>query len=723
MLSSRRVLVATILSMISSAAIVAQVDRAEAIDSPQRVIVLGLDGLDHALVTRWIEEGALPEFAEIAKRGVFRPLTPSLPATSPVSWASLLTGTNPGQTNLFCFVRRVFEPGSGRINAALAGVKSESKPAAEWWAGDSRLRPEIESYYGTAAAAPEAVLTGTLSEMVGRTFLRDAFDAGRSVVGLRVPDAFPISREWKPSDIGDRARILSGLFTPDIAGGPGAWFIVSNDEWMPLRPTFTTTGGTKIHAVEAPGSYAASVSVLRDRELEAALRERGIQGGEFWEKARHPGTQLALEIVTHPATQSVSVRLSGTETRMKLGEWSPRIPVSFTLANGRVRRGLVEFCLSGFEILEDGSAKFTLYIPPIAIDPSDVDPLASFSHPRGYASELATAIGPFRTLGWASPTNAMKDDEIPRSVFEAGIERAFEEDRKLLEHELARNRFDLLFATFHAADHAGHLTHDESDSHALAEDRFLRATYQRLDALVGSVRQRIDEGEFGANCALVVVSDHGMAKFEREVDLNRWLMAKGYLVVRGYEETQAAPTFLAPSDGYDWSRTRAYAMGLGKIFLNLKGREPDGIVLPEQREALARQIIGELETWRDEAHGNARVVRRAYFAPDVYSGPFTDSDGDIVIGFEPPYRVSWYTTLMGVGEDSGELHPNSEAWDGDHASVDPSAVLGTCFLYRKAGKFEVAPEGSLDIRSIAPTVLDLLGVPASPAHEAKSILR
>lgn len=368
--------------------------------------------------------------------------------------------------------------------------------------------------------------------------------------------------------------------------------------------------------------------------------------------------------------------------------------------------------------------KFTLYIPPIAIDPSDVDPLASFSHPRSYAAELAAAIGAFRTIGWASPTSALKDEEIPRSVFEDGIERAFEEDRKLLEHELARNQFDLLFATFHAADHAGHLTHDDSDGHTLSDDRFLRAIYQRLDALVGSVRQRIDRGEFGANCALVVVSDHGMAKFEREVDLNRWLMARGYLVLKRLQPTQLDDV-RSSCDTFDWSRTRAYAMGLGKIFLNRKGREPDGIVVPEQREALARQIIGELEAWRDEAHGNARVVRRAYFAPDVYSGPFTDSDGDIVIGFEPPYRVAWQTTLMGVGVGAhwGELRPNEETWDGDHASVDPSAVLGTCFRYRRAGRFEVAPEGSLDIRAIAPTVLDLLGVPPSAAHEAKSILR
>lgn len=694
-----------------------------------KVIVLGFDGLDHDLVRKWSESGDLPHLKRLAEDGAFAPVLPSNPASSPVSWASLLTGQNPGATNVFCFVKRVItapSAGTGRVRPGLAGMSRRTVAVEELLAAEPELRAPLADYFGAEALTTGTLLERAVFEMSGTSFLALAHERGRRVVGLRVPLAFPIDREWKVGDDDGRARILSGLLTPDAADGPGAWHIVTNDEWAPSHPFFTETGGTIHRAFPEPGGgFAVQIDAVRDRDLERELAAGDFDWEELQERLVHDGVRLRLAIAADEGGGRVSIRHDSFAVTLGVGEWSPRLPVTFRMANGRERRAVVELCFLGFS---DGA--FRIYVPPVAIAPDDVDPLRSFSFPAGYAADLARAVGPFRTLGWTSPTNAAKDGEIPRSVLESGIERAFSEDAALLRHELDRGEFDLLFATFHSADHAGHLGHDHDhgnedapDARALADDPFLRATYARIDALVGEVRGRIDAGEFGEHANLLVVSDHGMANFDYEADLAGWLEDEGYLV-RAVRPSDDAPSLFALDD-VDWSETRAYTLGLGKLFLNVEGREPAGIVKPEERDALAREIARKLEAWRDRERGDARIVRRAYLATEIYSGPFSDSDADIVIGFEPGYRVAWSNAL---GSDIGppndpEVSQNSSPWCRDHASVDPTAVPGVCFVYRRATRAAIERADPIDVRSIAPTVIDLLELPPSPAHECASLLR
>lgn len=717
------------LSLTASCLVAKQEEERANQDAP-RVIVLGFDGLDHALVARWSAAGALPNLKQLAKDGAFLPLEPTNPASSPVAWASLLTGTNPGQTNIFCFVKRDIRfdsNGQGRMSLALTGTQRLVQEAHSLLAENPALRGPLEAYFGADALEAGNVLDSIESEFVGTTFLKDAHVAGKRVVGLRVPLAFPTAHEWSLASTDGRARILAGLFTPDIADGPGKWFIVTNDEFASTRPLHTNSGGTCHRADPDTDGFGVALDVVTDREFERSLASLQLDWEEREERIRHPGTQLRCTITPDFDARRATIRHAQFTITLEEGEWSERLPVSFTLASGRERRGIVEMHLSK---CRDGV--FRIYIPPIAIAPDDVDPLASFAFPSNYAEELAQAIGPYRTIGWASPTNAMKDGEVPRSVFESGIERAFADDEALLEHELASDRFDLLFAAFHAADHAGHLSHDaehdgdEVSPHALKDDPFLASIYRRIDALVGRIRTRIDAGEWGDNVSLVVVSDHGMVKFEIQANLSRWLEQEGYLVRNPSNPSPGVDLF---PRNFDPSSSRAYTLGLGKIYLNLVGREPEGIVAVEERQALAREIAAKLEAWRDPTRGNARIVRRAYLASELYTGPYADAEADIVLGFAAPYRVAWESALGGFGEDdSTSIQPNTEPWIGDHCSVDPSLVPGVCFLYRRGAPLafphnHTTDARPIDIRSIAPTILALLGLEGSPAHECAPISR
>ena len=97
------------------------------------------------------------------------------------------------------------------------------------------------------------------------------------------------------------------------------------------------------------------------------------------------------------------------------------------------------------------------------------------------------------------------------------------------------------------------------------------------------------------------MSDHGFHSFRKAVNLNTWLVQEGYLAVTGARSEQKTLDNLFLGSGQfwenvDWSRTRAYAMGLGQIFLNVRGREGQGIVDPgDEYRRLADELVGEAD--------------------------------------------------------------------------------------------------------------------------------
>ena len=168
-----------------------------------------------------------------------------------------------------------------------------------------------------------------------------------------------------------------------------------------------------------------------------------------------------------------------------------------------------------------------------------------------------------------------------------------------------------------------------------------------------------------------------------------------------------------PFANVDWSRTRAYSFGLGKIYLNRQGREPGGIVTTEEAPSLLEEIASEFEALTDPDSGE-RVVRKVYKASEIYSGPHAHEAGDLIVGFEEGYRVSWDTAAGNFPE--GIIEPNLNKWSGDHCSVDPSIVPGFIASNRK-----IDPVGA-SVIDLAPTVLDRLNIPIPEYMEGKPLL-
>jgi predicted AlkP superfamily phosphohydrolase/phosphomutase len=220
--------------------------------------------------------------------------------------------------------------------------------------------------------------------------------------------------------------------------------------------------------------------------------------------------------------------------------------------------------------------------------------------------------------------------------------------------------------------------------------------YIKMDGLVGRVAAGLD-----GRSALFVMSDHGFKSFRRGVNLNSWLHQNGYLsLLPG--KTDSAEWF----KDVDWTRTKAYGLGLGGVYLNLRGREAQGTVTSGAEAAALKAELGrKLTALRDGPNGPA-PISRVYDRDAIYAGPYKDNAPDLIIGYNEGYRASW-DGVTGV-VNAVVIEDNTKAWSGDHC-IDPALVPGVLFSSLKLRTDKPS------IMDIAPTALELFGI-APPAH-------
>jgi predicted AlkP superfamily phosphohydrolase/phosphomutase len=263
---------------------------------------------------------------------------------------------------------------------------------------------------------------------------------------------------------------------------------------------------------------------------------------------------------------------------------------------------------------------------------------------------------------------------------------------------LDRLRQGSLVCVFDATDRIQHMfwRYLEKDHPAArgvgdAEHRHaIRDLYKRNDALVGRVMAQLRDGD-----VLMVLSDHGFSSFRRGVNLNSWLRQEGYLVLK--EGSDGSEEWLR---GVDWTRTRAYCLGLTGMFLNIKGREQHGIVAPAEVAAFKREIIGKLSGLVDSETGQVGI-REVFDTSALYSGPYLENAPDFLIGYNAGYRTSWDCATGVVAAPVFE--DNVKAWSGDHC-IDPRLVPGVLFCNRTIDEKDPA------LIDIAPTALRLFGI-------------
>jgi predicted AlkP superfamily phosphohydrolase/phosphomutase len=503
-------------------------------------------------------------------------------------------------------------------------------------------------------------------------------EAGLGSTIVRCPCTYP------PEPL--RGRILSGMGVPDLRGGLGtATYYTSSDD---VRP------GESENIVRLPPGI--------DRPIETYL---------IGPRNPKAGGDLRFDITLHPDRDGrrVLLRSAGIpkELEIREGQWSDWVRVKFKLGMLQSIRGLVRFHLVRLE------PAIELYASPINFDAEC--PLFPISHPADYASSLAEEIGLYHTTGMVEDHAGLNNERFGEDAFLDQCDTAWREREAMLHRELDRFDEGLLYCLFDTPDRVQHLfwrylepNHPANCGRAPSPDYagVIEDQYRRGDEIVGQALGYADD-----DTLVIVLSDHGFGSFQRGVNLNTLLHDQGLLTLRdGLRPGEEAGDFLK---SVDWSRTKAYALGLSGIYLNVEGREGQGIVKPDDVDALKTSIADGLAGMVDSATDEV-AIRSVRAREAVYSGPYVSEAPDLLVNFARGYRISWCSSLGGVGE--GHFEDNRKKWSGDHI-VDPTLVPGVLFMNRPFQGQDAA------LHDLAPTILDALGVPKGPAMEGNSLLR
>ncbi len=613
-----------------------------------RFIVLGFDGQDPALTDRFMSEGLLPHFAALAAQGAYRRLQTTYPALSPVAWSSFSTGTHPARHNIFDFLdrdRRTYLP---MLSSTRIGKVEKFFSIGKYLI--PRHRPELTNL---RRSKPFWTILG--ERRIWSTI-------------LRVPITFPPDRFYGAE--------LSAMSVPDLLGTQGTFMLFTT------RPA---TGRFKDGGIRVPV------------EVHGDVIDTVITGPDNGFVKGHPPLTTPLVIRLDRVASQARLTLGDTTVTLAPGELSDWVPMTFKAAPGATVSGIAR-C----QVLELGD-HFSLYVSPINLDPEA--PAMPISHPAYYAGYLAKRHGSFATLGLAEDTWALNEGVTDDATFLKQAHDIDDERRAMFLSSLEKLRSGALVCVFDATDRIQHMfwryldaAHPAHRADAPAEHQHaIRDLYRKNDALVGEVLQTL-----GPRDVLMVISDHGFSAFRRGVNLNAWLRREGYLTLR--EGTDGSTEWLRD---VDWTRTRAYCLGLSGMFLNLRGREQSGIVAPgAEAAAVKAEIIAKLAGLPDVEGGDIGV-REAFDTAVIYDGPYRENAPDLIIGYNAGYRTSWDCA---TGMVSGPVfEDNTKAWSGDHC-IDPRLVPGVMFCNRK-----VDADGELSIVDIAPTALRLFGL-QPPAH-------
>lgn len=480
------------------------------------------------------------------------------------------------------------------------------------------------------ALIPSLLLTKT--DLIGTQFI-PAYTT-RTLFEQATLKGFPATVLWWPATFPARLEIpvqtLPGLGTPDIQGrlGVGAAYSLDRDQ---ANARFKTP--VELFQKRGSGSYSGALrgpvqktrAGSQETTVDFRLDMNGPDGG----------------------------RLSFGKSSLDLakGQWSPIFEIPFKAGF------LVSIRAITRVILTQGEPEPRLYFLPLQIHP--LHSPWRYATPPGFVRETWNGYGPFLTLGWPQDTTGLEEGWINDDQFIALCRSIDQTREQIFFHHLGKFREGVLANVFDTLDRVQHMyLQDRPD--------VVETWYLHLDALVGKVQAEL--GKPGQDkTRLLILSDHGFARFDYKVHLNRWLIENGYLWLQD-EQPEMDLRHV------NWQRSRAYAIGLNSMYLNLQGREGQGSVSPGEVERLRQEIRQNLLAWRGP--DGCPVVQQVYFREEAFSGPLLAHSPDLVVGYAPGYRASAQTGL-GKWENSS-LEPNNDHWHSDHC-IDPQAVPGVLF--------------------------------------------
>ncbi len=481
-----------------------------------------------------------------------------------------------------------------------------------------------------------------------------------------------------------QGTMLSGMGTPDLRGGLG-----------------TSTFYTQTRDVRPRESENVVTLEFDDHDV-AATNVLGPRKPKTRESMLFP-----IKVHVNRAARTATIRCEGSprELTVSQGAWSEWLRVKFKAGLLQSIAGIVRFRLIAVEPAVE------LYASPVNFDPEA--PLFPIGFPAAYPKELADAIGLYYTTGMVEDHAGLDNERIDETAFldQCAIVRA--ERERMAVRELERfseglfyclfdtpDRVQHMFWRFREPDHPANRGRNSTAFAATIDDE-----YRAADRAVSRLVEYADD-----RTLVVALSDHGFSSFRRGVNLNTWLYENDLLHLKDGVRPGADAGDMFKS--VDWTRTKAYAVGLSGIYLNIEGREKFGVVKADDARGLAAAIAERLTGFVDAERGEV-AIRSASPRDQIYSGPYVQNAPDLVVNYSAGYRVSWSSSLGGFGTTLVE--DNIKKWSGDHI-IDPSLVPGVLLMNRPFRR-----DGA-SLVDLAPTILHALGASVDRDLEGSSLL-
>jgi predicted AlkP superfamily phosphohydrolase/phosphomutase len=615
-----------------------------------RVFVLAFDGMDPRLVRRLMQAGRLPNFSRLAAMGSFEQLISSTPPQTPVAFSNIISGADPGTHQIFDFIHRDPAPRRGKQAVRLYSSTSDVQPGSKARAlhlGGRRL----------ALSGGESILMRK-----GPSFW------GRSTQHGIDTDVYYLPSNYPPQDtVGPgRLRCISGMGTPDLLGTYGNFAFYTPD--APARGKKVIGGRfIRLEMVEHRGQ-AALIGPPNHTIVPDA-------------RGQVPRMTVPFKVVRDPQSEVARIEIDNQLVLLNKGEWSNWLPIEFpTQLPGAAALdaigapvsvpGMVRF------YLKQVHPKLELYASPINLDPAQ--PAMPISSPPEFAQRLAKEHGRFHTLGIPEDTKALDAGVLNEDEFLQQAYSAHDERTQQYHQALENMRQGLLFFYFGTTDLVSHMFwRDRDPGHpgrvAAQGDRYANVIddlYIHMDELVAAALEQLRDED-----TLIVLSDHGFTSFRRSVNLNTWLLHEGYLALNKSAKPNIEPGF----QDVDWTRTRAYALGLNSLFINVHGRERHGTVAPgSEQTSINDEIAAKLAQLRDV--DDVPVIDTLTNVAQLYPTADPRIAPDLIVGYADNYRVGWDSVLGGIPEQV--LEDNLNRWSGDHC-ISAGRVPGILLTNRK----------------------------------------
>ena len=635
----------------------------EPLERRGRVVILGFDGVEPTIVDKMLAAGELPNLAGLRKQGNYQRLNTTIPPQSPVAWASFATCKNPGGHGIYDFFRRdpaTYIPGQAFGETTLATLAAD----------------------GSVVKPPASI-----SNRQGRSFWAVADEQGIRSKILNVPFVYPPDRL-------QHGLMICGLGVPDIRRTTSTSFSIS-EKYQRIR---TNSG-----VVQVPLRFDGDVAHIN------------IPGPMDTRRATEPNKRaysaMPVAVTVDRIGDQIAIETEEKSFTLRKGEWSDWIESTYQQTPSYAVHAISRFYL--IEVM-DG---VHLYMTCLQFHPHN--PYVSFSWPPEYSAELADRYGLYKTIGWAYDTHSLSQDVLPETAFLGDVKRTMAWRERLTLDEIDKGNFDLLISAWTATDRVAHMFWRFRDrGHALytpeGAERFGRAledTYLKMDDIVGKVMGKLSDDDL-----LLVLSDHGCSTLQVEFNVNTWLVRNGYATLKGQEDRSQAFGTQSFFRDFDWEKTKAYGTGISSIYLNLRGRERNGIVPPEEADALIEEIRQKLmRDVKARLYGAENVaIFKAIYTRHEYTGTAADLAPDLVLAYRKGVKTVKSSAMGIVTKEM--FFRSADKWSGDHSANDASDMPGIVFCNRRiSGK-------KPHIVDLGVTALNYLGIKAPPDFEGKALI-